>query len=116
GECARSRRGRGRTAPRSRPAGPRRTRSCAALGIPTAASTVVEDDRVLAALEHDLEVAAHDGVLGPPAVDDAPFLAHERDGAVVHLERPCVRVGLDARSPGRVEACGYSSFGTSRAR
>ena len=30
-------------------------------------------------LEHDLEVAAVDRLLRPPAVDDTPFLAHERD-------------------------------------
>src|SRR5262249_52463339 len=116
GGCARSRRERGRTAPESRPARSQRTRSCPTLGIPASVRAVVEDDGVLAALEHELEVAADDGILRPPAVDDAPFLPHGRDGAVVHLERPPVRVGLDTRCPRRVEACGYSSFGTSSAR
>src|SRR3954470_15356415 len=87
-----------------------------ALCIPASARAVVEDDGVLSALEHELEVPADDGILRPPAVDDAPFLPDERDGSVVHLERPPVRVGLDARRPRRVEACGYSSFGTSSAR
>jgi len=76
----------------------------------------VEHDGVLTALEHDLEVAADDGLLGPPAVDDAPFFTDERDPAVVHLERPSVRVGLDPRRSWRVETSGYSSFGTSSAR
>src|SRR4029079_3866163 len=77
---------------------------------------VVEDDGVLAALEHELEVAADDRLLRPPAVDDAPLLPYERDAAVVHRELSRVRVGRDARRPRRVEACGYSSFGTSSAR
>jgi hypothetical protein len=36
---------------------------------------VMEDDDVLAALQHDVEVTAVDGLLGPPAVDNAPLLA-----------------------------------------
>src|SRR5262249_9548560 len=127
GGCARARRGRGRTAPRSPRARPPRSHSCpallrsaqvlrTALGIPAPARAVVEDDRVLPALEHELEVAADDGFLRPPAVDYTPLLSYERDVAVVHLERPSVRVGLDARRPRRVEACDYSSFGTSSAR
>src|SRR4051795_13515229 len=111
-----SSRGRGLTAPRSPPARPPGSRSCAALGIPASTRAVVEDDGVLSALEHELEVAADDGIFRPPAVDDAPFLPDERDGTVVHLERSPVRVGLDACRPWRVEACSYSSFGTSSAR
>jgi hypothetical protein len=76
----------------------------------------VEDDRVLATLEDELEIAADDGILRPPPVDDAPFLPHERDGAVVHLERRPVCVRLDPRGARRVEARDYSSFGTSKAR
>jgi hypothetical protein len=45
----------------------------------------MEDDGVLACFEDDLEVAAHDRFFRPPAVDDAPLLAHERDRCVVDL-------------------------------
>jgi hypothetical protein len=34
---------------------------------------------MLAALEHEVEVAPVDGLLGPPAVDDPPLLAHDRN-------------------------------------
>src|SRR3954453_23905503 len=47
---------------------------------------VAEDDAVLAGLEHDLEIAAVDRLLRPPAVDDTPFLAHDGDGCA--LDRP----------------------------
>ena len=57
----------------------RLSESTPALGEPAAPRLVVEDDGVLAGLEHDLEVAADDRLLRPPAVDDAPLLAHERD-------------------------------------
>ena len=51
----------------------------------------MEDDGVLAGLEHELEVAADDRLLGPPAVDDAPLLADERDRLVVDLRAACRR-------------------------
>jgi hypothetical protein len=42
---------------------------------PRAALSVAVDDDVLARLEHEVEVAAVDGLVGPPAVDDPPLLA-----------------------------------------
>src|SRR5262249_13924700 len=77
------------------------------------AGAVMEDDGVLAGLEDELEVAADDRFLRPPAVDHAPFLAHERDRLMIDLARTTARVRLDARRPRRVEPGGYSSFGTS---
>ena len=73
---------------------------------------VAEDDGVLAALEHDLEVAAADRLLRPPAVDDAPLLADERDRLVVDLPRRSVEARLDERRPRLVQ----SSRGTNSAR
>src|SRR4051812_38721323 len=79
---------------------------------PPPSRAVVEDDGVLAGLEHDLEVAPDDRLLRPPAVEDAPFLAEDRDGAVVHLPRCAVEVRLDARRARLVQ----SSRGTNSAR
>src|SRR5262249_30984879 len=76
----------------------------------------MEYDGVLAALEDELEVAADDGLLGPPAIDDAPFLSYQRDRAVVHLRRRRVRALLRSRDPRPVGAGDYSSFGTRSAR
>src|SRR5712691_5385803 len=60
-----------------------RRESSASLRKPLASFLVAEDHGVAAALEHDLEVAPRDRVLRPPAVDDAPFLADERDALAV---------------------------------
>ena len=56
---------------------------------------VVEDDDVLAALEHDVEVAPVHRLLGPPAVDHAPLLADNLDDQTIHESRRPVCVGLD---------------------
>jgi hypothetical protein len=69
----------------------------ASLGEPSAARAVVEDDGVLAGLEHDLEVAPRDGLVGPPAVEHTPLLAYEDDRLVIDLPRCAVEVRLDAR-------------------
>src|SRR5262245_26365484 len=82
------------------------------LGEPDAAVAVSVDDGVLAALEDDVEVAAVDGLVRPPAVDDAPFLADGRDALPVHRLRDPVAVRLDERRARLVQ----SSRGTSRAR
>ena len=88
------------------------TRLGAALGEPASALLVAEDDRVLAALEHDLEVASPHRLLRPPALDDVPLLADERDRLTVHDPRRPVEPRLDKRGPRLV----YSSRGTSSAR
>jgi hypothetical protein len=79
----------------------------------------VEDDRVLAVLEDDVEVPAMDGLLGPPTIDDAPFLAHERDRAAVDLPGRAVEVDLDDCRPRLVQPArstsAYSSLGTNMA-
>src|SRR5947207_14647594 len=84
----------------------------ASLREPPPARAVVEDDGVLAGLEHDLEVAAHDGRLRPPAVEHAPLFAQDRDRLMVHLPRRAVEVRLDARRARLVQ----SSRGTKSAR
>src|SRR5919201_5732046 len=83
-----------------------------ALGEPPPSRTVVKHDRVLAALEHDLEISPHDGLLRPPAVEDAPLLADERDRLVVHLPRRPVERRLDHPRARLVQ----SSRGTKSAR
>ena len=45
----------------------------------------MEDDGVLAALEHDLEVAAQHRLLRPPAVEHPPLLAQHGDRLVIDL-------------------------------
>ena len=55
----------------------------------------MEDDDVLAALQHDLEVAPVDGLLGPPAVDDAPLLADQLDRQAIDETRRTVGMRLD---------------------
>jgi hypothetical protein len=60
---------------------------------------VVEDDDVLAALEHEVEVAAVDRVLGPPAVDDAPLLADQLDRQTIDETRRPVGSRLDQGTP-----------------
>src|SRR5204862_2916532 len=83
-----------------------------ALGEPTLRLRVQEDDRVFATREHDVEVATVDRLLRPPAVDHAPFLAHERDLLPVHAPRRAIEMGLDERGRRRIQ----SSRGTSSAR
>jgi hypothetical protein len=56
---------------------------------------VVEDDDVLATLEHDVEVASIDGFLRPPAVDDAPLLADQLDRQAIDEPRRPVSLRLD---------------------
>ena len=51
---------------------------------PTAAFLVAEDNGVLPRVEHELEVAADERLLSPPAVDVAPLLTHERDRMSIH--------------------------------
>jgi hypothetical protein len=53
-----------------------------------------------------------DRLLCPPAVEDAPLLADERDGLPVHTLRRAVSPHLDERSARLV----YSSRGTNSAR
>jgi hypothetical protein len=55
----------------------------AALAEPRAALLVAEDDDVLARFQDDLEVAPLNGLVGPPAVDDAPFLTDQRHALAV---------------------------------
>jgi hypothetical protein len=56
---------------------------------------VVEDDDVLAALEHDIEVPAVDRQLGPPTIDDAPLLADQLDRQTIDETRRPVGLRLD---------------------
>src|SRR5439155_9708991 len=56
-----------------------------------------EDDGVLAALEHDVEVAAAHRLLRPPPVDDPPLLAHERDRLPVDARRLATEARLHER-------------------
>ena len=72
----------------------------------------MEDDGVLSALEHDLEVAAEYRLFGPPSVEHAPLLAEHGDRLMVDLARRSVETRLDARRARRVQ----SSRGTNSAR
>ena len=58
-------------------------------------------------LEHDLEVAAVDRLLRPPAVDDPPLLPDERHALTVDALRRPTRLRFDERRPRAV----YSSRG-----
>jgi hypothetical protein len=60
---------------------------------------VVEDDDVLAALQHDIEVPTVDRVLRPPAVDDAPLLPDHLDRQAIDETRRPVCSWLDEGSP-----------------
>ena len=60
---------------------------------------VPEDDRVLAALQHHVEIAPLHRLLGPPAIDDAPLLADERYRSAVDVPRRPVEVRLDEDRP-----------------
>jgi hypothetical protein len=59
----------------------------------------VVDDGVAARLEDDVEVAARQRLLRPPAVDDAPFLADERHVLAVDALGGTVGVRLDECRP-----------------
>src|SRR5439155_23274475 len=83
-----------------------------ALAEPALGFLVAVDDCVLPAFEDDVEVAPVNGLLGPPAIDDAPFLTDERDRPAVDLPRRPVETRLDERRPGSVQ----SSRATSSAR
>src|SRR5581483_2002545 len=73
---------------------------------------VVEDDRVLAPREDDIEVATADRILRPPPVDHAPFLADQGHRRTVHPPRRAVHMSLNQDALRRVQ----SSRGTSNAR
>jgi hypothetical protein len=60
---------------------------------------VVEDDHVLAALEHDVEVAAAHRLLGPPAVDDTPLFSDQFDYETIDETRRPVGLRLDQGGP-----------------
>ena len=75
---------------------------------------VAVDDGVLARLEDEVEVAAVDRLVRPPAVDDPPLLPHGRDALPVDALRDAVAVRLDERRA-RLD-CVQSSRGTSSAR
>ena len=83
-----------------------------ALAEPSAPLLVAEHDDVLARLEHELEVAPLDGLLGPPAVDHAPLLADDRHPETIHEPRRSVESRLDERRLRLVQ----SSRGTNSAR
>jgi hypothetical protein len=80
----------------------------------------VEDDGVLSRFQDDVEIPAVDRLFGPPPVDHAPLLAHERDRPAVDLPGGPVEVRLDdgrlrlVQAPGGASA--YSSLGTNMAR
>src|SRR5829696_8975280 len=76
-----------------------RTTLSGPLAEPAARLLVAEDARVPARLQHEVEVAAVERVLGPPAVDDAPLLADECDPLAVDTERHADRARLDERRP-----------------
>jgi hypothetical protein len=73
---------------------------------------VVEDDDVLAALEDDVEVAAIDRLLRPPAVEHAPLLPDQLDRETVDETRRPVCLRLDEGGSRLIQ----SSRGTKRAR
>ena len=73
-----------------------------ALAEPVLLLTVEKDHDVLATREHDVEVAAVDRLLRPPAVDDSPLLTEERDLLPIDAPRRPVDVRLDERLLRRV--------------
>ena len=87
-------------------------RLSAALAEPSAPLLVAEHHDVLARLEHELEVAPLDGLLGPPTVDHAPLLADDRHPKTIHEPRRSVESRLDERRLRLVQ----SSRGTNSAR
>jgi hypothetical protein len=79
--------------------GSRTPPSDSALAEPAAGVFVPEDNRVLAALEDDVEIAPLHRLLGPPAIDDAPLLTDERYRPAVDFPRRPVEVRLDENRP-----------------
>src|SRR5439155_2504434 len=79
---------------------------------PARAFLVAEDDRVLPGVEHEVEVAPDEWFLRPPAIDHAPFLAHDCNVVAVHEPRHAGARGLDERRSRRIQ----SSRGTNSAR
>ena len=75
-----------------------------ALTEPSLRLPVEKHDRVLAGCQDDIEVAAIDRLLRPPAVDDAPLLTHQRDLLPVHGAWRTVEVRLHESPLGRVKA------------
>ena len=64
---------------------------------------VVEDHDVLAALEDDVEIAAVDRLLGPPAIEHAPLLSDQLDPEAVDETRRPVCSWLDEGGPRLIE-------------
>ena len=79
--------------------GSRTPHSDSALAEPAAGVLVPEHDRVLAAFQNHVEIAPLHRFLGPPAIDDAPLLADERNRSAVDLPRRPVEVRLDVDRP-----------------
>src|SRR5215212_9570594 len=73
---------------------------------PAARVRLAEDDDVAAVLEHKLEVAAPNRLLGPPAVLDQPLLADRLDCQSADSLRRAIGVDLDRNRPGLVDATG----------
>src|SRR6185503_3155490 len=57
----------------------------------------------------DLEVAAVDRVIRPPAVDDTPLLPHDDDELAVDEPRLATQVRLDERRAGRIQPAGNAA-------
>src|SRR5215211_6444584 len=89
-----------------------RSESSRTLRKPARPLLVAEDDDVLAGVEHEVEVAARDRLLRPPAVDDAPLLAQKRDRLTVDEPRHARTRRDDERGSRLVQ----SSRGTKSAR
>src|SRR5947207_8043068 len=89
-----------------------RSSSDSALAQPGPSPLVPIDNGVLPAFEDDVEVPTLDGLCGPPAVDDAPFLTHDCDRPTIDHPRRPVELLLDRDRPWGVQ----SSRATSSAR
>ena len=63
---------------------------------------VAVDADVPTALEDHLEVVPVDGLVRPPAIDDAPLLPHERHLLTIHDVRGSSGRGLEERRARRV--------------
>ena len=79
--------------------GSRTPHSDSALAEPASAFIVPEDNSVLAAFEDHVEIPPLHRFIGPPAIDDAPLLADERDRPAVDFPRRPVEIGLDKDRP-----------------
>jgi hypothetical protein len=64
----------------------------------------VVDDGVLSRLENEVEVAPVHGVLRPPAVDDTPLFADERNVLPVDARRRAVGMAFDERRTGLIQS------------